>query len=251
MILLRGNGELRAFRRCMKLLGSKNAGDKKSLRGMVFLATRRLGNKTKEMVARTYIQGMGIAGHTLGTQLTYLSGKATGAERSHRMKFPQARPGHRTGSLARNVVVNRIGKFTGHRVEIDPGKRYTGFGGEGDQNDVGKPMWFIAAELEDPKPEVLHIPMTRRMQIYLMLLYKGRADADHEPKKHILANNLVGRDVVIQRKPRPIWRDTFKKIMRAIPKELDNGMKVDLQRVHKISRKGLTAGTKIVKTFER
>jgi hypothetical protein len=244
MITVKGNGELQAFKRCMQLLGSKNAADKRSLRGMVFLATRRLGNKTKELVTRTYVQGIGILGHTPGTRLTYLSGKATGAERSHRMKFPEARPGHRTGTLARHVVVNRIGRFHGHRVEIDPGKRYSGFGGEGDQGDVGKPLWFIAAELEDPRPEVLKVRMTRRMQVYLMLLYSGRADADYEPKSHIMRNYVV-RDIIIQRRPRPIWHDTFKKIMRVMPKELDNGMRVDLQRVYKISRKGL--GGKVTK----
>jgi hypothetical protein len=236
VIELKSNGELEAFKRCMKILSGKSAKDPNSLRGMIFLATRRLGNVTKQLVQRTYLQGSGIPQHTIGTQLTYAHGKAQGAERSHRMKFPDGRPAHRSGTLAKHVVVNKIGETHGHRVQIDPAKRYTGFGGQGDQNDIGKSLEEIASQLESPRPMVLSIPMTHRMRVYLMLLYRGEANADHTSKHHIMANYLTGKTLIVTRRPRPIWRDSFKKIMKAMPRELDKGLRVDFQRVHKLSR---------------
>lgn len=242
-IELRITGELQAFRNLLQTLSSQNKSDPHSIPGMLLDATKKLADIARDSVTKGYLDNSGAAPHSPGTTLTYTFGKARGAVRNYRASFPGARPGSRSGALAKSVISKRMEgtRIIGHVAEIDPKKRYHGMGGAGDMGDVGKSMAWIAAELEEPRPEVLHIPMTRRMQVYLMLLYDGRAGEQHSPRYHILNNWSVGKDVVVQRKPRPIWETVVRSMMRSMPTLIDGTIGVRfMQAVYK-SRQGMTS----------
>lgn len=234
--------ELQAFRRLMQNLSDQAESNPDSIRGMLLETTRQVANLARDAVAKGYLQSQGAAPHTYGTTLTYAFGKARGAVRDYRAPFPSARPGSRSGTLARNVIAHRMpGKrIVGHVAEIDPNKRYHGMGGSGDMGDVGKSMAWIAAELEEPRPAAITMTKTRRMQVYLMLLYDGRAGERFSPKYHILNNYPVGT-IIIQRKPRPIWETVFRGMMKSMPAIVSKSFGVRFMQAVYRSRQGMTS----------
>jgi hypothetical protein len=237
---IKHNGELHAFQKTIESLGriDVRGKDPTTLRGILTGATKMIAETAQRTVKKGYTANTG-ASYSRGTLLTYKHGKHPGQQWSFRRPYPGASPGRRSGAIANSLrTVPLTGAtFIGHQVEVDPGKLYTGFAGKGDDTDRGKPLWWVASQLENPRPAVISIPKTRRMQVYLMLLYRGEAGVGSpEPRKHLL-NYMTGGVIVTHRRPLKIWETAFRDLVRRIPQVLPNKVRIDIDRVVAVSRR--------------
>lgn len=214
---VRINGGLVAFERTMMRLAKKaQTKGGGGLHMFLIKAITQWSEVCRKLIQEGYMQTSG--GHPHGTRLVYRYGKAVGRVNPHRKPFPGAKPGVRSGMLAKSVKLYRRESNDGWNVEIDRSARYTGFSGKGDATDESKRLGpaQIAAQLETPTPRVQHIPMTKRMQVYLMLLYEGKAgEGTKKTNRSIGMNYRVGKNVVIQKRPLPIWAKTYKAMIRS------------------------------------